>query len=382
MNLFRTIKECDFLFFVLIILNSLHFWQINIGGENSLFINIIIIIYLYYKRVPRNHNFSLIIGIVSFILILNLIINHCGIGAILGYLDFILLLFLIPFFNLSKKNFDILFYFSVISLFGFSYKIINNPELLLPEEYGGEDINGNMVGLYLVYLCIFEILFIPSNSIINKIVIILSFIIAVNGLLLSECRAAEIGFLSFVILGLLFYFRKKSYSIKESKMIHFLVLCIFIGGLVFVFLSIGDYSSQLSSIIESFSNITDNIKGGSLSLRGDMWEEAIDAFWNSPIIGTGSKFRLKSYGGDALALHNSSLNFLVVYGIFIYLITVYLVNRLIKNLTKFLPENKRIFLCLAAYTSIVIMGYTESCLMDNFKLYSLMPLIYAYTIKN
>ena len=151
------------------------------------------------------------------------------------------------------------------------------------------------------------------------------------------------------------------------------------GGIFFVYMSIGTTDVVLH-LIGDVSDLFGNRKGATLSTRGDIWVEALNAFYQSPFIGTGSTLKIKSYSENTLALHNSTLNILVVYGVFIYIITIFHIRRLIVKVKNTNFHKNLLFLGISVYCGVLLISYFESNLMDYFKLYSMMPLIFSCSI--
>lgn len=373
--------KIDIPFLCLFCISSLTFLGVEISMSQSLVISMLLTIYLFIKRVECKGKYAMVISPVSILLILNLLFNNCGTGAIIGYLELLLILLLTPHLRINKINFTILFYVAFCILLCFAYRITLHPEMMLPEDVGGEGVNQNMVGIFMFYMTAFIILFYPRKNVWNSLIAILSLAVSAFTIWLSECRSAQ-GAIVIIILGTLYInFKKKEISNSLLNFECLIALILLFGGIFFVYMSIGTTDVVLH-LIGDVSDLFGNRKGATLSTRGDIWVEALNAFYQSPFIGTGSTLTIKSYSGNTLALHNSTLNILVVYGVFIYIITIFHIRRLIVKVKNTNFHRNLLFLGISAYCGVLLISYFESNLMDYFKLYSMMPLIFSCSISN
>lgn len=371
----------DIPFLCLFCISSLTFLGVEISMSQSLVISMLLTIYLFIKRVECKGKYAMVISPVSILLILNLLFNNCGIGAIIGYLELLLILLLTPHLRINKINFTILFYVAFCILLCFAYRITLHPEMMLPEDVGGEGVNQNMVGIFMFYMTAFIILFYPRKNVWNSLIAILSLAVSAFTIWLSECRSAQ-GAIVIIILGTLYInFKKKEISNSLLNFECLIALILLFGGIFFVYMSIGTTDVVLH-LIGDVSDLFGNRKGATLSTRGDIWVEALNAFYQSPFIGTGSTLKIKSYSENTLALHNSTLNILVVYGVFIYIITIFHIRRLIVKVKNTNFHKNLLFLGISVYCGVLLISYFESNLMDYFKLYSMMPLIFSCSISN
>lgn len=371
----------DIPFLCLFCISSLNFLGVEISMTQSLVISMLFTIYLFIKRVEYKGKYAMVIFLVSVLLILNLLFNNCGIGAILGYLELLLLLLLTPHLRINKINFTILFYAAFCILLCFAYRITLHPEMMLPEDVGGEGVNQNMVGIFMFYMTAFVVLFFPRKNVWNSLIAILSLAVSAFTIWLSECRSAQ-GAIIIAIMGALYInFKKKEIDKSLLNFECLIALVLLFGGIIFVYMSIGT-TDVVQNFIGDVSDLFGNRKGASLSTREDIWVEGLNAFYQSPFIGTGSMLRIKSYSEDTLALHNSTLNIMVVYGIFIYIITIFYIRRLIAKIKKTDIHRNLLFVGISVYCGVLLISYFESNLMDYFKFYSMIPLIYSCSISN
>lgn len=381
-NLYRIIKEIDYLIVFLYCYASLVFWGSEISNELNLLVSSTIISYLYLKRSRHNQQDLPIIILVCLLLFLNILINGCGLGAILGYLEFFLLMLLSKDLRISKSTFTLLFYTSFIATICFGYRLMQHPEYFSIYSVDENVMNANMVGIYMFYLSSFVIMFCPTKSLINNCLVLISLVVSLLTIWLSECRSAQAAFFILVTAYLFSIIKKQRIEHKHVNLVYRFSILLLFGGIIFVYISILSSSDFFLEIIGDISSFLGNDKGATLSNRGNMWKEAIDAFYHNPLLGTGSKFRLRSYGDEALALHNSTLNLLIVYGVIIYIISIVYLRRLLLQVRNSEYYNHLIFVALGAYCAVLVISYFESNLMDYFKLYSMMPLMFACSVSN
>lgn len=363
---------------ILFFLSVLTIWDEWGGPVLHLLLSLTTIIYMYNKRVKCKNKHIIIFACVSILLLLNILINDCGTGTVLGYLELLFLILMCPYLKITKITFDILFYITFVVILWFSYKIAHHPELMLPEDVGGE-VNANMVGIFMFYMFSFMIMFYHKMNICNILIIIISLGLSFFIIWLSECRSAQAAMLFVTFAAIVGIIRK----IKKwhLNMVYYLSLLLLFGCLFFVYLSIW-YSSIILEMIGDISSSFGNQKGASLSNRSAIWTEGLNAFYNTPLWGTGSMLQLKSYAGKTPALHNSTLNLLVIYGVFIYTITITLIKRLLTKIKRSSINIHITFTGISVYCGILIISYFESNLMDYFKFYSMMPLMFLYSVSN
>lgn len=334
-------------------------------------------VWLFSMKINVTDVFFLVI--IGLLLLLNIFINNCGIGGAIGCWEFFVLLFIAKHVTISKKTFNLLFYFSSILMYLYAFNIYSHPELIV-SALGGE-MNPNMVSIYSFFMMFFAILFIPKFNKINVVILIVTILAALFLIAISGSRSSQIVSL-FTFGGLIYIKMKGKLSRNSRRFLYFFSLFILIFAIIYVIISINSNHSFIISFLGWFSGITGNVKGSDLSLRGEMWSEALGYFLDSPFIGTGSKVRLKVYGDEALALHNSSLNILIVYGIIIYFF--FLVKEMAYFKKLFLGKYTSILVVegCTIYIGILLMSYSESLLMDFSKFYSMVPLYYAFSKYN
>lgn len=382
-NFFECIRLSDYSILFIFALYNYTIWNDQINGSTgaiNLMISTSIVTYMYFNRVINKKGDALQIIIVLLLLFINYIVNECGLGAILGFWEFYLLLCLCKYLRISKETFLSLFYLVGIIIIAYAYRIYTNPTILI-SALGG-DTNGNMVGIFMYDMVACVIMFYPKGTFFNKFIIGISIFLAAVTIWISGCRSAQLAFCLLSIMKIYSIVAKGAHFYFFKRFLYRGMCILLFAGIIFVLLSIGGNSGLIESIIGSVSDQLGNEKGATLSERGTIWAEAMDAFIQTPILGTGSKLRISSYSDEALALHSSTMNILVVYGLVLYLMTMMKIKSYFKILCRYSIYDDRIFLGIISYAGILIISCFESNLMDYFKFYSMIPILYTFSILN
>lgn len=342
-------------------------------------ITIVTIIYASLRLFRGKSNMEIFILFV--LLSFNILINSCGIGAILCIIELYMLLRIAPYVNFSNKDLKLFYYLGCIAVVAYGYKIMRDPTVLIAAL--GGNTNGNMVGIIMYNLSCILLLTFPSSSLKNIILLLISLSITAAVTFLSGCRSALFSYIALILVyvGCLLFGRHINFRLIR-RLFPFLVVALY-GGLIFVIYSTNINSNGIEDEVGHFSDLLRSDKGSTLSLREEIWKEALEAFVHTPIIGTGSKLRIQCANNpDALALHSSTMNLLIVYGIFVYFIITRRYCKLFKRICYSIADKRKMLLSITAFAGVLFISYFESNLLDYFMYFSIFPLFYVFSIIN
>ena len=168
---------------------------------------------------------------------------------------------------------------------------------------------------------------------------------------ITESRTCFIAFLVYFILR---YF--SSFILKNKYLLFVLVFILTAGSLVYVKIYVEmaqtGYSPELLEIL-----VLDSPGKGLFSGRESIWYECLELFNRNPWFGTGSKINLQSF--DSVNLHNSFLDFFVVYGFVVGSLIIYLIIKIIMDIHSYMYDPK-IRKCTIAFFTFLIVAYSET----------------------
>lgn len=304
--------------------------------------------------------------LVLFVLLISFInlFNHglgSGIGSLIVLAKFAFSYSIIENVVITKGDFKRLVFFSFVSL------------LIFPFSNHG-DLNPNTLGSFIFLIGFIMVLPIRERKIQNLFFFFLFYISAIYFAFFYECRTALLSiFLSFVLL--LTPSKLLSNKIVYSSLLGILI----IGNILYVHFYI--YASSATSVdtelLETYSNKVSETKK-IYSGRQYIWQEALDTFHDSPLLGVGSKVEFSGYG--SMNLHNSLMNIYVVHGAIVGILCILLMCYVLWPLRRYLDDTliKR---CIAFYFSFLLYGFSETLYSSTECVLCLIPIYIAYNQK-
>ena len=321
----------------------------------------------FYLQSKPNYRKKLLLFFVLLLLFLNYYIASSGIGGIMGILTVFLYVYAINDKNIIASN--VLKIIPLIAYLFLLFYVVNLNKFI---------VNTNTLGLNAYFLLLTIIPYIASYKdkskfckIISLLIVFTSLIISSWIILFSECRSALFALIGLSAFYLVTFIKKISLKIHKLLSLVFLLS----GGIV---AWIGIYLSKTN--IELFFVkwlLTEN-KQSLFSNRELIWEELMKNFYESPILGCGNHISLMSF--DSLAVHNSFLAIMCLYGILVFVIIYMGLWNVIKKIVCYDNSLIRYYYC--SFCSVLIIGCYESVLVDDLKFYTILPLIFANQLVN
>lgn len=230
--------------------------------------------------------------------------------------------------------------------------------------------NTNTIGLVYLTVGIVWALFYRPKYFLAKIFYWVILCIFGYCIYLSETRSCMVAYLFFLIMCILppIFYDKKYVLLVGS-------LLLTVGSLLYVYLYV--YMWQQSVVdADVVSLIVEDTGKDLFSGRQRIWEECLGLINENFFWGTGSKITLRSF--YIVNIHNSILNFFVVYGSIVGFLIIYMICRIICEY-RIYAHDKRIHDCISAYFSILIVSIFETNLLV-FAFISFIPLFQAHSI--
>lgn len=370
MSFIYSLKKVDYIILGLFLLHTAPFLGLTINGGLICLISSSLLTLLYCFESHNTKRPLLQIIIVLGCLIINYLLNDCGLGALVGCWELFVILMLCPYLHLSRNLFKLLFWLCLCIFIAYISWLLSHPFLY---SYGAK-LNSNQVGLFAFYMASFLSLFCSSYTKLSIVFLLFIQILSFGFIGTAECRSAQLAtlFPMFVLTLMLF---SKTMMVNTSINVLRKIYPFFVwGGIIIVLFSFLDLS-LLESYIGDFSNAVGNKKGSSLSLRGNIWKDSFEYFCESPFIGTGTHIKMKSF--KSLALHSSAMNILVIFGCFVFFIIYTKIQMLLRDISNYLNDDIHVLLSFVVFIGVLITSYVESSLMDYYKFYSFLPLFYA-----
>ena len=186
-----------------------------------------------------------------------------------------------------------------------------------------------------------------------QILYFIGMILSLTFIFLTGKRSASI-FVPLCVIIFFLLFKKRKFT--KKGLVKIFVMCI---GTIFLLGFLNNQMSIFSFLIEKMSSLNGigDVSNGRLSL----WNDAIEQFWTSPILGVGVKAIYNSTGYDA---HNTYIQILAETGIIGMLLFVLAIVALLKNIFStskkvFMDQNETInvSLCYGIYILIFLLIY-------------------------
>ena len=355
----NSLKLSRFLLYIELLLFFLQHYSFALYEKIAYFNIITVFLYSFFisKTVKRSQIFSLILVLSSIILFLlyNIFyIEHIGYGAIFFLLCFQLQYIILSNFEIKKDDYKYIILLFICFLF-----------LLDVDKMMSLGFNTNTISFVYLVCGIFSTLFLELNNKKNKILFAIIVFTTTVGILNSESRTALIAYWFYILL--LLY---PSCFIRKKYLFLSINLFLTIGALLYVFIYIY-MSKNLLDISDWFFTSKKDFFSG----REIIWEETFNLFKLSPFIGIGSNINLRMT--DSTSLHNSMLNLLFIYGILIFIPTIYILLKSLYNIWNYF-DDKLIKKCIFAYWAFLIVSFSETCLFQECFICAF-PLMIAYS---
>lgn len=294
--------------------------------------------------------------VLLFISIINM--SSFGIGSIMTIVRFLILMLLVTKIEIKKEYVPI-----ILSLFFLQIVLLRFVDL--------SSYNTNTIGLVYMTLGVYILLLINPH---NKRTWIISLLIAsyiefqIWG---SDSRTCMAAFALFMI-GMIF-----SKLVLCSKALLMTIMCILtIGSMVYVKTYVYLWENNLVDqdiVQESIDTTGKEFFSG----RQKIWQECLLLLDEKPLTGTGSKIELKSF--RIVNLHNSMLNFFMIYGYLIGILAIYMIVRVVLDLQPYMYDRK-VRNSIVAFMSFLIVAFSETNLFVM-PFTSMLCLMNAYTHK-
>lgn len=297
-----------------------------------------------------------IILIVVISSILNL--DTFGLGSVMTIGRFLIYSLLITKFNITKKCKTALLFVFLLQAFVLPFTDLTA-------------YNTNTVGLVFMTLGVYITLLVNPQKKVTWIILTLFVAYIEYQIWLSDSRTCMVAFLLFYIGQ----FIAKPF-LKNRLILLTIMLFMTVGSLVYVrtYVYLWEENLVATEIVQdSLESTGKEIFSG----RQKIWQEALGLLDEKPLIGTGSKITLKSFFN--VNLHNSMLNFFVIYGYLVGLLVIYLIIRIVMDLHDYM-EDKEITNCVVAYISFLLVAFSETNLFV-LSFMSVLCLMMAYSKK-
>ena len=301
-----------------------------------------------------------VIGCMALVLLFASIINMSsfGIGSIMTITRFLIFMLLVTKVEIQKRYVP-----AILSLFFLQVVLYRFVDLSF--------YNTNMVGLVYMTLGVYILLLINPH---NKRTWLISLLIAAYieyQIWGSDSRTSMAAFMLFLV-GMMF-----SKFVLRSKAILVAVMCLLtIGSMVYVKTYVYLWENNLVDqdiVKESMDTTGKQVFSG----RQKIWQECLQLLSEKPLTGTGSKIELKSF--RIVNLHNSMLNFFVIYGYIIGILAMYMVIRVVLDLQPYMYDRK-VRNSVVAFMSFLVVAFSETNLFVM-AFTSMLCLMNAYTRK-
>lgn len=193
-------------------------------------------------------------------------------------------------------------------------------------------------------------------------------------IILTLSRGAYVSFIITILITPLFSHNRILYIGKFFKNILIFTTLLFALNIVFL-----NYNIDILSPIQNrFSEIETDSGSGRL----DLWECALNAFLNNPIMGIGlngiRSYNIENYGSEFdNYTHNSYLEVLAESGLVGFILFIYMIASAYQHIYIICKKNKHAIYILATYTSIIFQMLFISIQHNEF-IFFILLLIYRY----
>lgn len=295
-------------------------------------------------------------AILIFVLISTIVnLDNSGLGGIYTILRFVIYYLLLPCFQISKSEMKIISLLFLLQLFLLTLVDTRN-------------YNTNTLGLIYFIIGVYSTFILDCKKKIHFLffIVVSAYVIQQIGIL--ECRTTMIAYFFYVILRLCLM---NFLYIKRVRIC--ILLFLTIGSVVYAKAYVLAYDGNLiSDDVVAVSK--ENTGKAVFSGRQYIWKECFELIEKKSITGTGSQIKLKSF--KSVNIHNSFLNILVIYGLFVGILCLYLISFSLSDI-KYDKESRNPFALkgLAIYYSFLLIGFAETVLLV-FPFISIMGLVY------
>ena len=267
--------------------------------------------------------------------------SSVGIGSIMTLFKFLAFSLLMTKFSIYKKTGK-----KLLAVFFLQLVLLNVVDLSV--------YNTNTIGLNFLVIGIYIILLL-SSLYPDKFLLTLAIAAFIDfNIWLSGSRTCLMAFTLFYVGTFL-----SKYFFTNRTVLLVLSLLLTIGSLVYVQTYIYLWESNLVAtelMQESIEATGKSVFSG----RQFIWKEALELLNEKPLVGTGSKIHLQSF--FMVNLHNSILNFFVIYGYVVGSLIVYLIVRMIMGLHRFMYD-EIVRSCVVAYFAFLLVAFSETNLL-------------------
>lgn len=325
----------------------------------TMLISLLLLFPLSFRSKEERWKIKIIRWIILIVVISSIInLDTFGLGSIMTIGRFLIYSLLITKFNITKKCKTALLFVFLLQAFVLPFTDLTA-------------YNTNTVGLVFMTLGVYITLLVNPQKKITWIILTLFVAYIEYQIWLSDSRTCMVAFLLFYIGQ----FIAKPFF-KNRLILLTIMLFMTVGSLVYVrtYVYLWEENLVATEIVQgSLESTGKQIFSG----RQNIWQEALGLLDEKPLIGTGSKITLKSF--FIVNLHNSMLNFFVIYGYLVGLLVIYLIIRIVMDLHDYM-EDKEITNCVVAYISFLLVAFSETNLFV-LSFMSVLCLMMAYSKK-
>lgn len=312
------------------------------------FIETFLMILIFFKKIKKINKYF--IFFIFFVLIITFVcinINNGGIGSIVVLFNFIVLVYISGLIKVRKKiikNISLM-YILLFFYWCFLGKVSN--------------YNTNTIGLINMFGIIYGIIYIKiKNSKITSLFLIsilsfASYFIQNN---IAHSRTSSICSIAFLILIYLV-----PQKLIYNKIIYwFIVIALTLGSLIWTKFYVMLYNFNPDLYINFYVTKKRFFSGRELIWK-DLWEKLNNNFF----IGLGSSYKMPNFD-NSFNVHNSIFNFLVVYGIVVFILIFILILYKYKKIRGTKESNEKVkFIAICGTFIILLYGFSEVILISS-----------------
>ena len=302
---------------------------------------------ILFTNFKINKRFLIYLIILLIVAVFSCIINGGGIGSLFVLLNFVLLVYTSTFVIISQKW---------VKLFSVLYIL-----LLLYWSFFGELslYNPNTIGIIALMGVCFGIIYSSTLKSKKIAVVFVAVILLVSYQLETEISQSRTCFICGILLTLIVYFLPA--KIFSAKPIYWSICIVLtIGSLFWTRLYVYLYKNSID-ITLGFS--TKNFFSGREAIWIEMWRE-LESKW---ITGVGTGYSMNAIVSKGFNVHNSIFNFLVVYGIIVFVLLMVLIFYKFKDQFNKI-EFKKLdlsFIAMGCIFIIFIHAFSETTLISS-----------------
>ena len=307
-------------------------------------------------HISQSYLFAIVIGIVSFLFLLlsttgtNESISFSYLTEYFLFMSTIVFTALAEKITINRKSFNFIFVSNLIISGIYTYTYVK-----FPQAYSAVSTNAlylnftnpNLAGMFLFLNILYMILaFIYYKRKLVKIIFLVGAILDFDLLLKTESRNVLLALALFApLVGIVFMGKIRRFKKWFSFIIN-------ITPIVFVSL----YLTFINVIIEGGWLDFLVSKGKDLNSRVEVWNTLIEKIEGKWLIG--------NYAEASGNAHNSHMVLLGSFGIIVLIMVIFFTNRVVVNISE-KGETKFQAYCMAAYFSVIFMGFGEGSLYSG-----------------